>query len=79
MLPAPELDPVHRQRLARAVEAAKAGAEIRFRINTGEPSTVSWWDVAKPRVQHVILNGWGLLEPWQALVESEFNKQVEGK
>jgi hypothetical protein len=63
---------VHVQRLRAAVEAAKRGANIRFRVNASLPSTIAWWDVDKPRIQHVICNAYGDAEPWKAAVESRF-------
>jgi hypothetical protein len=68
----PELSPVHIQRLRAAVEAAKQGAEICFRVCDSQPKKIAWFDPQKSRVQHVICNAYGDAEPWKAAVESKF-------
>lgn len=71
-----ELNNVHRQRIAVAVEMARAGARIVFRVNEGEPATIVWYDAAAPRVAHVIGRIYGQREEWMAAVLAEFHAET---
>jgi hypothetical protein len=66
--------PVHLQRLRLAVVAAQSGAEVRFRMNHGEPSKVVWWRVDRPCVQHPVCNSFGAIAPWYQAVMSEYER-----
>jgi hypothetical protein len=70
------LSSVHIQRIRLAVEAARCGARVTFRVNPGEPATVVWSREDRRRTQHVICNGWGDLKQTLAQVEAEFRFQL---
>lgn len=70
----PELSTVHLQRLRRAVEVAREGGEVRFRVNPTDPRTVVWWQVGKPRTQHAICNAFGDPKPWLSAVQAKFEE-----
>lgn len=73
-----ELNHVHLQRLRVAVQAARAGARVCFRINQGEPATVVWYEAAAPRVAHVIARVYGQRQQWMAAVLAAFYAETEG-
>lgn len=73
-----ELNQVHMQRLHCAVQAARSGARVEFRVNQGEPCTLVWVDRAAPRTQRVILNFYGRKDLWLAAVRAAFDAEMAG-
>lgn len=55
----PELSHVHVQRIRGAVEAAKRGARVEFRVFETQPKTIGWRDLDKKGTRHVIANSFG--------------------
>lgn len=74
-----KLNYIHHQRLRGAVQAAQAGAQIKFRVNEGEPATIVWSDAAKPREQHAVLNLYGQRQAWLCAVEAAFQAELAGQ
>ncbi len=68
-----ELNHIHLQRMRGAIEAHNAGGNVQFRINSSEPPTIVWYTVARPRVQHALLNAEkSVVSAWLVLVKAEF-------
>lgn len=72
----PELTRVHEQRLRSAVEAARKGATIHFRVNPTEPLTIVWWSAGKPSTQHVIANAFGDPNPMLMAIQEKFQEMT---
>lgn len=71
-----ELNRVHLQRLRLAVEAARGGARVQFRLNDGEPPTLVWVNRAAPRVQHTIARIYGRKQEWLAAAQVAFEAEL---
>lgn len=71
-----ELKRVHHQRLRGAVEAARKGAKITFRVNPGEPCTLVWVASYAPGVQRTITSLYGQRQEWIAAVQAAFDAEL---
>jgi hypothetical protein len=71
-----ELKQVHRQRLQLAVDAARAGGRIHFRVTSAEPRTIVWVNERVPGVPHTILNLWGRSDVWMNEVERVYQEML---